>query len=95
MQNEHFFGEMVVSLPENANVDRQAGFFPAMTMKVNESLKTGSLQGCVQFAGVLPYKTGNLEAREKFEDRATVCVQDRMIELEKELVDTLNKDMYH
>jgi len=89
MQNERFLGEMVVSLPENANVDRQAGFFQAMTLKINESLKSGSLQGRVQFSGVLPYKTGNLEAREKFEDRATACVQDRMIELEKELVDTL------
>jgi hypothetical protein len=100
MQKERFLPEMVVSLPEKANVDRQAGFFQAMTLKINDSLKTGSLQGSVQFAGVLPYKTGNLEAREKFEDKATACVQDRMIELEQKLVETLvsegklNQDNY-
>jgi len=94
MQNERFSVEMVVSLPGRANADRQAGFFQALTLKINELLKIGSLQGRVQFSGVLPYKTENLKAREKFEDRATACVQDRMIELEQKLVDISNKDTY-
>lgn len=43
-----------------------------------------------QIAKIIPYKT-NTNASEKFEDRGTACIQDRMIQCEKDMVAELVK----
>ena len=94
---EKFKREIVLSMPDIANADGKSGFFPATAKKLNESDELKRLG--IEFSTILPYKTAkNID--KKFEDRATACVQDRMIEREKELVaelvreGKLNQDNY-
>lgn len=94
---EKFKREIVLSMPDIANADGKSGFFPATAKKLNESNELKRLG--VEFSTILPYKTVKNDEK-KFEDRATACVQDRMIEREKELVaelvreGKLNQDNY-
>lgn len=94
---EKFKREIVISMPDIANADGKSGFFPATAKKLNESNELKRLG--VEFSTILPYKTVKNDEK-KFEDRATACVQDRMIEREKELVaelvreGKLNQDNY-
>ena len=97
MKPEIFKGEIVLSIPNIANADGKSGFFPAMVTKLNdcEDLKRLDLK----FNAILPYSTSKKDGS-KFEDKATACVQDRMIEGEKKLVadlvrkGKLNQDNY-
>ena len=84
-----FKREIVLSIPDIANADGKSGFFPATAKKLNDSDELKRLG--VEFSTILPYKTAkNID--KKFEDRATACVQDRMIEREKELVAELVRE---
>ena len=86
---EKFKREIVLSMPDIANADGKSGFFPATAKKLNDSDELKRLG--VEFSTILPYKTAkNID--KKFEDRATACVQDRMIEREKELVAELVRE---
>jgi hypothetical protein len=83
IHNDKFKQEFVLSMPDIADIDRKPGFWPATAKKLSECAELKRLG--IEFASILPYKTSkNLET--KFEDRATACVQDRMIECEKKLV---------
>jgi len=94
---DKFRREIVLSLPDIANADSLPGFFPATAKKLNECEELKRLG--IEFSTILPYKTAK-DQEKKFEDRATACVQDRMIEREKELVaelvreGKLNQDNY-
>jgi hypothetical protein len=83
MHVEIFKSEVVLSLPDIANADRKPGFFPATVKKINDTDELQKLK--VNFSAIIPYKTAKTDET-KLEDRATACVQDRMIEREKELV---------
>jgi len=84
-----FKKEVVLSVPDKADADGKKGFFPALAKKLNEWY--GPRQLGITFSAILPYKTSKDDDR-KFLDRGTACVQDRMIEKEKDLVDELVKE---
>lgn len=80
---EKFSNEIVLSVPEIANADGKSGFFEAMTIKLNqipELIRLG-----INISSVIPYETSK-NNNQKFEDRGTICIQDRMCQLEKEMV---------
>jgi len=97
MVSETLKREYVISLPDVADADGKTGFWPATAKKLNECNELRRLG--IEFSTILPYKTSKNDER-KFEDRATACVQDRMILREKELVAELvrkrklNQDNY-
>lgn len=97
MVPDKFKREIVLSLPDIANADGLSGFFPATAKKLNDCEELKRIG--IEFSTILPYKTAK-DKDKKFEDRATACVQDRMIEREKELVaelvraGKLNQDNY-
>lgn len=78
-----FKREFVLSMPDVANADGKTGFWPATARKLSECDELKKLG--IEFAAILQYKTSKSDDK-KFEDRATACVQDRMIECEKKLV---------
>lgn len=86
---EKFKQEIVLSLPDIANADGKAGFFPATAKKLNDCTELKRLG--MQFSTILPYKTAK-NSDKKFEDRGTACIQDRMSEREKELVAELVRE---
>jgi len=94
---EKFFPEIVLSVPDVANAGGKPSFFPATAKKLNDCEELQRLG--IKFTAILPYKTAKKE-ESKYEDKATACVQDRMIEREKELVaelvreGKLNQDNY-
>jgi hypothetical protein len=96
---ELFKSEIVLSLPDIANRDGKPGFFEATALKINENFHKDNFPKHVEFSDILPYNTDNPD-KGKFDDRATACVQDRMIECEKKLVaklvrnGKLNQDNY-
>ncbi len=94
---EKFKREIVLSLPDIADADGIPGFFTATAKKLNECSELKRIG--LEFSTILPYKTAK-NTDKKFEDRGTACIQDRMIEREKELVaelvreGKLNQDNY-
>lgn len=95
---EKFKSEIVLVVPDKADADGKPGYFPAIAKKLNESTELKRLN--IQFSTVLAYKTAHEKANEKYEDKGTACVQDRMVTREKELVaelvreQKLNQDNY-
>jgi len=81
--------EFVLSMPDVADADGKPGFWPATAKKLSECDELKRLG--IEFAAILPYKTSKNDDK-KFEDRATACVQDRMIESEKKLVAELVRE---
>lgn len=86
---EKFKQELVISLPDIANADGKSGFFPAAVYKLNESPTLQALG--IRFSAILPYETSK-KGDQKFEDRGTARIQDRMIEREKEMVAELVRE---
>lgn len=84
-------------MPDIANADDKSGFFPATAQKLNTCPTLQSLH--IKFSTILPYRTAR-DQEKKFEDKGTACIQDRMIECEKEMVaelvreGKLNQDNY-
>lgn len=86
---EKFIRELVISVPDIADKDGgKKGFFPAIVNEINNNSKLKDRN--LKIESILPYKTNDDE--KKFEDRGTACIQDRMIEREKELTDGLVRD---
>jgi len=81
--------EFVLSMPDVADADGKPGFWPATAKKLSECDELKRLG--IEFAAILPYKTSKNNDK-KLEDRATACVQDRMIESEKKLVAELVRE---
>lgn len=86
---EKFKHEYVLSMPDTADADGKPGFWPATAKKLSECDELKRLG--IEFTTILPYKTSKNDDK-KFEDRATACVQDRMIESEKKLVEELVRE---
>lgn len=83
LKPEKFKREIVLSMPDIANADGKPGFFPATAQKLNECSELKRLN--LILSNILPYKTAK-NTDKKYEDRGTACIQDRMIQREKELV---------
>ena len=99
---EKFKREIVLAVPDMANIDGKAGFLPALTAKINGRCEELSRTG-LKVTAILEYKTDiakNRNDKNKFEDKAIAKIQDRMAEREKELVaelvseGKLNQDNY-
>jgi len=84
-----FKREFILSMPDVADADGKPGFWPATAKKLSDCDELKKLK--IEFATILPYKTSRNDDK-KFEDRATACVQDRMIEAEKKLVAELVRE---
>jgi len=84
-----FKKEIVLSIPDIADANGIKGFFPALAKKLNDRSSLKRLG--INFSAILPYKTARKDDK-KFLDRGTACIQDRMIDKEKELVDELVKE---
>ncbi len=88
MKPERFEREVVISVPDIADADGRPGFFQAMAMKLN---RVQALQRMgIVINAVIPYSTSKGKD-DKFEDRGTACIQDRMIQSEKDMVADLVK----
>lgn len=97
---KNFKYEIVLSLPDIANADGKSGFFESKVIKLNESkiLKRVNLE----ISNILPYRTNKAKnfKDDKFEDRGTARVQERMLALEQDMVaelvrkNKLNQDNY-
>ena len=85
---EQFKREIVISVPDIANADRKSGFFDAMAIKLS-NLPVLKQIG-IKINAIVPYSTSK-NSLEKFEDRGTACIQDRMIKAEKDMVVELVK----
>lgn len=86
---EKFKREFVISMPDYANADGKSGFWNGTAKKINECSELKRLG--IEFSTILPYKTAKINDS-KFEDRATACIQDRMIECEKQFVASLVRE---
>ncbi len=84
-----FKREFVLSMPDLANADAKTGFWHATAKKLSECSELKRLG--IGFSTILPYKTSK-DYDKKYEDRATACVQDKMIENEKNLVAELVRE---
>lgn len=85
---EQFKREIVISVPDIANADGKSGFFDAMALKLS-NLPVLQQIG-IKISAVIPYSTSKNNS-EKFEDRGTACIQNRMIKAEKDMVAELVK----
>lgn len=85
---ERLIHDIVLSVPDVADADGKSGFFPALTSKVNNRIADQGLN--ITVADIIPYKTSKDDT--KYQDRATARIQDRMTNMEKELVATLVRE---
>lgn len=88
MFKESLVREWDLSIPDIADADGRNGFFQYIADKVNSCNNiqrlTGNFGG-MKLENIFPYSTSNVETQ-KYEDKGIACIQDRMIELEKEAV---------
>lgn len=91
MKAEAFYRRLVISLPKVSNVDGWGDeeFFAAKTVKLNQSAELKRLG--IQFSAILPYAMPKDKRKSKVEDSGIACVQDYMIQSEKEMVSDLVK----
>jgi len=99
MISETLTREFIISMPNLADPNGKNGFFEALCAKLNTSKEFERIRDSGwKFSALIPYDT-KLDER-KFEDRGTACIQDAMIEREKEMVKylvrqgKLNQDNY-
>ena len=85
---QQFHGEVVISVPDIANADDKAGFFEGMAIKLSK-LPVIQRSG-IKINSVIPYDTSGKKS-DKFEDRGTARIQDRMVQCEKDMVTELVK----
>ena len=83
--------ETVIALPEVADPDGTPGFLPSIALELNKN-STLKRMG-LQVSSVLSYKTDR--ANGTLEDKATACVQTRMLECEKGLTEQIAKHLDH
>ncbi|MDE6426683.1 MAG: hypothetical protein K2K89_11200 [Ruminococcus sp.] len=84
---EQFHREIVISVPDIANADGKAGFFEGMAIKLS-NLPVIKRSG-IKINSVIPYDTSGKS--DKFENRGTARIQDRMVQCEKDMVAELVK----
>lgn len=92
MQVEKFYSRLVLSLPNICNADGWGDeeFFAAKTVKLNNSQELKRLG--IKFSAILPYAMPKDKKKEKVENIGIACIQDYMIQSEKEMVAELVKE---
>lgn len=91
MHVEKFYRRLVLSLPNVCNADGWGDeeFFAAKTVKLNKSPELKRLG--IEFSAILPYTMPKDKRKGKVEDSGIACIQDYMIQSEKEMVAELVK----
>ena len=91
MKAEKYYRRLVISLPKVSNADGwdDDAFFAAKTVKLNKSAELKRLG--IEFSAILPYAMPTEKRKGKIEDSGIACIQDYMIQSEKEMVDELVK----
>ena len=91
MYAENFYRRLVLALPNVCNAvgwgDEE--FFAAKTVKLNKSQELRRLG--IEFSAILPYTMPKDKIKGKVEDSGIACIQDYMIQSEKEMVVQLVK----
>ncbi len=89
MHAEKFYRRLVLALPNVSNFDGWGDeeFFAAKTVKLNKSAELRRLK--IEFSAILPYAMPKDKKNGKLEDSGVSCVQDYMMQSEKEMVDEL------
>ena len=77
-----FSHEIAIAVPSIANADDRSGFLEAMALKLSSLPVLQRMN--IKINNVFSYSIS--KGAEKMEDRGTACIQDRMIECEKDLV---------
>lgn len=94
MSKEFLFKEWDIAVPDIADADGRNGFFQNVAKKINESSHlqriTNNFNG-MMLNKIFTYSTSTDE-KHKYEDKGIACIQDRMIELEKEAVAQLVRE---
>lgn len=94
IEKQAFKQEFVISLPSIADPDGKAGFFPSVARKLDKCQALRNLN--ISFANILPYSisssSNQKENDEDYISKGTACVQDRMVEKEKEMVADLVRE---
>ncbi len=92
MRPEKFYRRLVLALPNVSNSGgwSDEGVFGAWTSKLNESPLLKRLN--LKFSTILPYSMPKNSQKDKVEDSGIACIQDYMIESEKEMVAELVKE---
>ena len=91
MHKSKFMSEIIVCVPDKANLNRNPGFFESLVNVLNKSDSLTRLG--VRVDKVLAYETKKaLGERVDYLDRGIMCVQNRMVECEKELVADLVRE---
>lgn len=92
MRPEKFYRRLVLALPKVSNSGgwSDEGVFGAWTSKLNESPLLKRLN--LKFSTILPYSMPKNGQKDKVEDSGIACIQDYMIESEKEMVAELVKE---
>ena len=91
MKRHKYVHELAVALPDIADKDgKKAGFLSAISKKINASsiLKRLTPDGSLAFGPAMVYQTASVEQKQ-FEDKGTECIQNRMIEIEQNMVASL------
>ena len=81
--------EIVIAVPDISDPDGKPGFFPAMASKLSgthEMIRRG-----LEISAVITYSAS--KNSETYEDKATAAIQDRMIQNEKEITESLVKKL--
>ena len=81
--------EIVIAVPDISDPDGKPGFFPAIVSKLSQS--PTMIQRGLEISAVITYSTAKDSAA--YEDKAVAAVQDRMIQNEKEITDSLVKKL--
>ena len=91
MHSESFYRRLVLSLPNVCNADGWGDeeYFSAKTKKLNNSPELKQMG--IEFSAILPYTMPKDKRKGKLEDSGIACIQDYMIESEKEMVAALVK----
>ena len=91
MHSEKFYRRIVLVLPNVCNADGWGDeeFFAAKTVKLNKSDELKKLG--IEISSIIPYSMPKDKRKGKVEDSGIACVQDYMIQSEKEMVVELVK----
>ena len=82
--------ETVIAVPDIANANRNVpGFFPGIARKLSQSPEM--IRRGLEISAILTYKAAKDSA--SYDDKATAAIQDRMIQNEQEITDSIVKKL--
>ena len=81
--------EIVIAVPEIADPDGKPGFFPAIARKLSQS--PAMIRRGLEISAVITYSTS--KDSESYDDKAVSAIQDRTIQSEKTITESLVKKL--